>query len=72
MARIFKIGDLVRIRSGPFASFSGRITGINQSKSLLKVKVDIFGKVEDVKITFDEAEKLEVDPSKPPPYGSDN
>ena|SRR6266403_746153 len=32
---IYKIGDLVRIKAGPFANFTGRVDGINQSKSLL-------------------------------------
>ena len=39
----FKLGDTVRIKSGPFASFTGKVEGINQAKSLLKVMVNIFG-----------------------------
>ena len=37
----FRLGDTVRIVSGPFVSFTGKIEGINQSKSLLQVKVAI-------------------------------
>jgi transcriptional antiterminator NusG len=72
MGRIFQLGDMVRIRTGPFASFTGRIKGINQAKALVKVKVDIFGRDTDVRLSFDEVEVLEFDPRKPPPYGSDN
>src|SRR2546427_1073571 len=35
----FRLGDTVRILSGPFVSFTGKIEGINQDKALLKVKV---------------------------------
>ena len=72
MGRIFKIGDTVRILAGPFASFTGRITGINQSKTLIRVSVDIFGKDSDVRLLYDEAEVLEFVPPKPHPHGSDN
>jgi len=50
---------MVRIKAGPFAAFSGKVEGINQSKSLLKVAVEIFGRVTPVKVSFSEAEKLE-------------
>jgi len=72
MGRIFQVGDMVRILTGPFASFTGRVTGINQSKTLGRVSLDIFGKDTDVRLSFDEVEVLEFDPPKPPPYGSDN
>ena len=72
MGRVFQVGDMVRILTGPFASFTGRITGINQSKALVRVRVDIFGKNTDVRLSFDEVEVLEFDPPKPPPHGSDN
>jgi len=48
-----------RIKAGPFQAFTGKVEGINQAKSLLKVKVDIFGRVTPVKVIFPEAEKLE-------------
>jgi transcriptional antiterminator NusG len=56
---IYKVGDMVRIKAGPFANFTGKVDGINQSKSLLKVAVDIFGRITPVKVNFSEAEKLE-------------
>ena len=48
----FRLGDTVRIMSGPFASFTGTIEGINQSKALLKVKVVIYGRNTPIKLNF--------------------
>lgn len=48
----FRLGDTVRIMVGPFASFTGKIEGINQSKALLKVKVEIFGRDKPIKLNF--------------------
>jgi transcriptional antiterminator NusG len=39
----YKPGDIVRIKSGPFNRFLGKIEGINQAQSLLKIAVEIFG-----------------------------
>ena len=54
----FRLGDTVRIKSGPFASFTGKVEGINQAKSLLKVMVNIFGRAKPVKLTFLDVEKV--------------
>ena len=48
----FRLGDTVRIMSGPFASFTGTIEGINQSKTLLKVKVAIYGRSKPIRLNF--------------------
>jgi len=52
----FRLGDTVRIMSGPFASFTGQIEGINQSKALLKVKVAIYGRDTPIKLNFADVE----------------
>lgn len=54
----FRLGDTVRIRSGPFASFAGKIEGINQARRLLKVVVRIFGRMTPIKLKFSEVEKV--------------
>jgi len=54
----FTLGETVRIKSGPFTSFSGRIEGINQAKSLLKVAVTIFGRTEPLTLRFLDVEKV--------------
>ncbi len=56
--RVFRLGDVVRIKAGPFAAFTGRIEGINQSKALLKVMVEIFGRTTPVKLRFSEVEQV--------------
>ena len=67
---IFRLGDMVRIKAGPFAAFTGKIEGINQAKSLLKVKLEIFGRATTVKINFWEAQKVQF--QKPGPESSEN
>jgi len=54
----FTLGETVRIKSGPFTSFSGRIEGINQAKSLLKVAVTIFGRTEPLTLRLLDVEKV--------------
>jgi transcription termination/antitermination protein NusG len=54
----FRLGDTVRILDGPFAAFTGSVEGINQSKRLLKVRVEIFGKTTPIKLGFTDAEKV--------------
>ena len=56
--QIFRLGDTVRIVYGPFGSFKGRIEGINQAKSLLKIKVAIFGRDKPLKLSFRAVEKV--------------
>ena len=54
--QVFRLGDTVRIISGPFVSFTGKIEGINQSKALLKVKVAIYGRDTPIKLSFADVE----------------
>ena len=55
----YRLGDKIRIKTGPFAGFTGKIEGINQAKALLKVKVEIFGRRTPIKLVFWEAEKVQ-------------
>ena len=52
----FRLGDTVRIISGPFVSFTGKIEGINQSKALLLVRVAIYGRNKPIKLNFADVE----------------
>jgi len=54
----FRLGDTVRIKSGPFTAFTGKVEGINQAKCLLKVMVNIYGRITPVKLRFLDAEKV--------------
>jgi len=56
--RIFRLGDMVQIVSGPFQAFTGRIEGINQAKGLLKVQVKIFGRQTPIKLNFSQVRNL--------------
>ena len=57
-SQIFKLGDTVRIVYGPFGSFMGKVEGIHQAKSLLRVKVAIFGRDKPLKLSFRAVEKV--------------
>lgn len=54
-----RLGDTVRIKSGAFAPFTGKVEGINRARSLLKVEVNIYGRKQPAKVKFSEVEKLE-------------
>ena len=54
----FRLGDTVRVRSGAFAAFTGKIEGINQSKRLLKVRVQIFGRTRPIKLGYPDVEVI--------------
>ena len=56
--RIFRLGDSVRIVSGPFIAFTGTIEGINQARELLQVKVSIFGRSDPIKLNFGDVEVI--------------
>ncbi|HSE23818.1 MAG TPA: hypothetical protein VLB68_19265 [Pyrinomonadaceae bacterium] len=55
----FRLGDTVRIKCGPFTAFTGKVAGINQSKFLLNVMVNIFGRSRPVKLRYQDVEKVE-------------
>ncbi|HEX8720644.1 MAG TPA: KOW motif-containing protein [Pyrinomonadaceae bacterium] len=52
----FRLGHTVRVLSGPFASFAGKVEGINQAKRLLKVRVSVFGRETDLKLGYADVE----------------
>jgi transcription termination/antitermination protein NusG len=57
----FSVGEVVRIRSGPFQAFTGRVEEVDNSKSTLKVLVTIFGRNEPIELGFPEVDKLSFD-----------
>jgi transcriptional antiterminator NusG len=58
LPQTFRLGDTVRVLSGPFASFTGKIEGINQARRLLKVRVEIFGRETPLKLGYTDVEKV--------------
>ncbi|OHD11891.1 MAG: transcription termination/antitermination factor NusG [Spirochaetes bacterium GWB1_48_6] len=54
----YKEGDEVRIASGPFESFTGKIEEVNAEKQKLRVMVGIFGRATPVEVDFSQVEKV--------------
>ena len=54
----FSAGEMVRIKTGPFQCFTGRIEEIDQSAATLKVRVKIFGRDEPIELRFLDVEKV--------------
>jgi len=54
----FHLGEVVKIKDGPFADFSGAIEDINPERQELKVMVNIFGRETPVMVHLSEVQKL--------------
>ncbi|CUT17327.1 MULTISPECIES: transcription termination/antitermination protein NusG [Candidatus Ichthyocystis] len=55
---LFEIGEVLRIKEGPFADFHGVLEDVNYDKSRLRVSVTIFGRATPVELEFDQVEKV--------------
>jgi len=53
----WEVGELVRVKEGPFTDFNGAIEDVNYDKSKVRVSVTIFGRSTPVELDFHEVEK---------------
>jgi transcription termination/antitermination protein NusG len=54
---LFEVGEMVRVKEGPFADFNGNVEDVNYEKSKVRVSVTIFGRATPVELDFSQVEK---------------
>jgi transcription termination/antitermination protein NusG len=54
----WEVGEVVRIKEGPFTDFNGAVEDVNYDKSKVRVAVTIFGRATPVELDFAQVEKV--------------
>lgn len=54
---LWELGEVVRVKEGPFTDFHGSVEDVNYDKSKLRVMVTIFGRATPVELDFSQVEK---------------
>jgi transcriptional antiterminator NusG len=54
---LIEVGEMVRVKEGPFADFNGNVEEVNYEKSKVRVSVTIFGRATPVELDFGQVEK---------------
>lgn len=55
---LYEVGEIVRIKEGPFTDFNGSVEEVNYLKSKVRVTVTIFGRATPVDLDFAQVEKV--------------
>jgi transcription termination/antitermination protein NusG len=56
--KIWEKSQVVRVNSGPFADFTGKIEEVNDQKEKVKVMISLFGRDTPVELDFNQIEKI--------------
>jgi transcriptional antiterminator NusG len=54
---LFDVGEVVRVKEGPFTDFHGAVEDVNYEKNRIRVSVTIFGRATPVELEFGQVEK---------------
>ncbi|MDD2720396.1 MAG: transcription termination/antitermination protein NusG [Gallionella sp.] len=54
---LFEVGEVVRVKEGPFTDFTGMVEEVNYDKNKIRVAVTIFGRATPVELEFGQVEK---------------
>lgn len=56
---IYSIGEIIRVKTGPFQNFTGTIEEIYPDKAKLKVLVAMFGRETPIELDFNQVQKMD-------------
>jgi transcriptional antiterminator NusG len=55
---LYSVDEMVRIKTGPFAAFTGKVEDVDEEQSTITVRVFIMGREQPVQLRFLDVEKI--------------